>query len=95
MKAALITAFIIIAALLALAFSCPDEENFDRWITKTERHEDDSLMAKAGGMVLSTQAHLTADYENHILWATVETHRGMSKIRYTGVFGIWFELSDS
>ena len=35
MKAALTAIFIIIAAVLALAFSCPDEESFDRWITKT------------------------------------------------------------
>ena len=59
------------------------------------KHEDDSLMAQAGGMFHSTQAHLTADYNDHILWASVQASQGMSKVRYIGLFGMWFELSDS
>ncbi len=94
MKAALTTVFIIFAAVLALAFSCPDEESFDRWITKTSSHDDDSLMAQASGMAHSTQAQLTADYDDHILWATIQARQGMTKVRYIGLFGMWFELSE-
>jgi len=95
MKATLISAFIIIAAVVALAFSCPDEQSFDRWIEKSSSHEDASLIAQAGDKVLSAQTQLTAEYDDHVLWATVDAHHGTSKVRYVGLVGIWFELSDS
>ncbi len=94
MKAVLITAFIVIAAVLALALSCPDEQSFDRWIEKTSHNESDSLMAQAGDKVLSTQEQLTAKYDTKVLWASVETRHGMAKARYIGLFGMWFEIAE-
>ncbi len=94
MKATLITAFIVIAAVIALAFSCPDEQSFDRWIKKTSHDENDSLMDQAGDKVVSTQEQLTAKYDSKVLLATVETRRGVGKARYIGLFGMWFEITE-
>ena len=92
MKAALTTLFIIVAVVVALAMSCPNQASFDRWVAKSSHRQGDPLLTQARDTVLSAQTQFTADYEAHFLWATVEARKGRDTVRYLGVMGMWFEL---
>ena len=94
MKTILTFVFAVVAVVLALAFSCPDEDSFHRFVKKASAREEGNLVDEATDAVLSSQERLTADYEDHILWATVSTRRGVHRARYIGVMGIWLELGD-
>ena len=41
------------------------------------------------------QAKLTADYQDHTLWATVEVTRGTERQRWLGVLGMWLRMSST
>jgi len=81
-------------ALLLLAVSCPDEDSFDRWAKKSFVSESESGLEKAKGKALATQAKWTADYEDFVLWATVDAYQGGTVHRYLGVLGIWVSLGE-
>ena len=83
----------VVAVALVLFVSCPDEDNFNRWATKALVSKSGSGLEKAKGKALATQANWTADYEGHVLWATVEAYRGTTRHSFLGVLGMWFELS--
>ena len=93
-KAVLIGVFVIAAVVLALALSCPDEDSFHRWVKKATARETKSVVEQAAGALLSTQASWTADYEDHVLWATVEAYQGSDERRYLGIMGMWLELDE-
>ena len=59
---------------------------------KTSSRNADPLLAQARDKVLSTQAQFTADYKDHVLWATVDARKGTTVVQYIGVMGMWFEL---
>jgi hypothetical protein len=84
----------IVAVVLALALACPDEDSFHRYLDKATAREDDPVFAKAADAILTAQESLTAEYHDHVLWATVEARRGTQRHRYVGVMGIWLELDD-
>ena len=90
---ALIGAFVIVVAALALVLSCPDEANFKRWAKRSLKPESGSATEKAKGQALSTEARWTADYQNHRLWATVDAYQGTTKQRFVGIAGTWFRVS--
>jgi hypothetical protein len=81
-------------AVLGLALSCPDEDSFGRWANRALGAESDSMSEQVKGKVLSTQAKWTADYEDHLLWATVDAYQGSTHHRYLGIAGTWFELDE-
>ena len=83
----------VVAVALVLFVSCPDEDNFNRWATKSLVSKSGSGLEKAKGKALATQANWTADYEGHVLWATVEAYQGTTRHSFLGVLGMWFELS--
>jgi len=83
----------VIAVVLILIVSCPDEDSFNRWAKKALVNESGSGLDKAKGKALATQANWTADYEGHVLWATVEAYQGGTRHRYLGVLGMWLDLS--
>lgn len=83
----------VVALILVLAVSSPDEDSFDRWAKKAMVDESGSGLDKAKGKALATQANWTADYEGHVLWATVEAYQGGTRHRYLGVLGMWLDLS--
>jgi hypothetical protein len=94
MKTILTVVFAIVAVVLALAFSCPDEDSFHRFHKKASAREEGSLIDDAADSLLGAQERLTASYDDHVLWAMVETRRGAHEERYLGVMGIWLELGD-
>lgn len=91
---ALIGVILVAGLVVAMAFSCPDEEDFDRWAQTALEPESGSLVAKAKGKALSTQAKWTADYEDHVLWATVDAYQGGARQRFLGIMGTWFKLGE-
>jgi hypothetical protein len=84
----------IVAVILLLAVSCPDEDSFDRWAKKTLVDKSASGLEKAKGKALATQADWTADYEDFVLWATVEAYQGTTHHRYLGVLWMWIDLGE-
>jgi hypothetical protein len=91
---ALIGALVVVVGALALVLSCPDEQSFKRWAKSSLKPESGSVMEKAKGQALSTEARWTADYENHVLWATVDAYQGTTSQRFIGLAGTWFRLSN-
>ena len=87
-------AIVIVAVILVLAVSCPDEDSFARWAKKTQASKSESGLEKAKGKVLATQADWTAGYKDFILWATVEAYQGGKQHRYLGVLWIWIDLGE-
>jgi len=85
----------LVIVLLFLAVSCPDEDNFNRWAKKSLAGDPESGLKKAKGKALATQANWTADYEDFVLWATVEAYQGGTRHRYLGVFWMWFDLGET
>ena len=65
--------------------SCPDEANFKRWAKRSLKPESGSVTEKVKGQALSTEARWTADYESHVLWATVDAYKGTTKQRFVAV----------
>ena len=94
MRTILTIVFAVVAVVLALAFSCPDEDSFHRFHKKASAREKGTLVEEATDAVLSSQERFTANYQDHTLWATVHTTRGGHQERYLGVMGIWLELGD-
>ncbi len=90
-KTVVIGIVVIVAVVVGLVLSCPDEESFKRWARKSLEPEAGSVVEQAKGKALSTQAKWTADYRSHVLWATVDAYQGGSRHRYVGVAGIWFQ----
>lgn len=87
--------FVLVVALVVLGAiaSKPDEASFDRYIERASRPgEEADLLDQASGALKSAQAKLTADYRDHVLWATVEATRGTDRERYLGAFGMWLRL---
>ena len=82
----------VVAVVLVLVVSCPDEDSFNRWAKKALVSESGSGLEKAKGQALATQANWTADYQNHVLWATVEAYQGGTRHRYLGILGMWMDL---
>lgn len=91
---ALVGVMLVAGLVVAMAWSCPDEDDFDRWAETALEPESGSVVAKAKGKALSTQAKWTADYEDHVLWATVDAYQGGSRHRFVGIMGTWFRLGD-
>ncbi len=89
---ALIGTVLVVVVALALVLTCPDKEDFNRWAKRSLKPEAGSTMDKAKGTALSTEARWTADYEGHVLWATVDAYQGTTKQRFLGVAGTWFRL---
>ena len=87
-------AIALVGAVLILALTCPDEESFNRWAKKTLVNESGSGVEKTTGKALATQAKWTADYEDYVLWATVDAYQGGTERRYLGVLGIWLSLGE-
>ena len=80
--------------ILLLAVSCPDEESFNRWAKKSIVGESESGVKKAKGKALATQANWTADYEDYVLWASVEAYQGGTRHRYLGALWMWIDLGE-
>jgi len=85
----------VVAVVLILFVSCPDEDSFNRWAKKTLVSESGSTLEKAKGKALATQANWTADYKDRVLWATVEAHQGGTRHRYLGVLWMWIDLGET
>lgn len=88
----LIAILIIVVAVLALVLTRPDEASFKSWAKSSLKPAEGSVMEKAKGQALSTEARWTADYADHVLWATVDSYQGTSRQRFLGVAGFWFRL---
>jgi len=86
-------AIVVVAVILVLAVSCPDEDSFDRWAKKALVDESGSGLDKAKGKALATQANWTADYHDYVLWATVDAYQGGTERRYVGLVGTWFQIA--
>lgn len=84
----------IVVVVLLLAVSCPDEDSFDKWAKKTLVGDSESGLEKAKGTALATQANWTADYEDFVLWATVEAYQGGTRHRYLGALWMWIDLGE-
>jgi hypothetical protein len=85
----------VVALILVLAVSSPDEDSFDRWAKKAMVDESGSGLDKAKGKALATQANWTADYQDYVLWATVEAYQGGKRHRYLGVLWMWIGLGEA
>ncbi len=90
---AVIGVVLVVGVALVLAVTCPDEASFKRWAKDNIPPESGSVVKKAQGAALATQAKWTADYEDHVLWATVDAYQGGVRQRFVGVAGTWFRLS--
>jgi hypothetical protein len=90
---AAIGAFLIAVAALALVLSCPDEASFKSWAKASLGSKEGTLASRAKGGALATEARWTADYESHVLWATVDAYQGTTKQRFVGIGGTWFRVS--
>lgn len=86
-------ALVVVAGVLVLALSSPSEESFNRWAKKALVDESGSGLDKAKGKALATQANWTADYQDYVLWATVDAYQGSTERRYVGLVGTWFQIS--
>ena len=82
----------VVAVVLVLVVSCPDEDSFNRWAKKALVSESGSGVEKAKGTALATQANWTADYRGHVLWATADAYQGSTERRYVGLVGTWFQI---
>ena len=83
----------VVAVVLVLVVSCPDEDSFNRWAKKALVSKSGSGVEKAKGKALATQATWTADYRGHVLWATVDAYQGGTERRYVGLVGTWFQIA--
>jgi hypothetical protein len=96
MKIILAALVAILACALVLVVSCPDEASFHRHLAKLDQNDaEDNLLQRAGESVGRAQAKLTADYQDHRLWATVEATRGTERQRWLGVLGMWLLMSST
>jgi len=93
MVKAVIGALVVVGVVVALALTCPDEQSFKRWAKENIPPDSGSVVKKAQGAALATQAKWTADYEGHFLWATVDAYQGGAEQRYLGIMGTWFRFS--
>jgi len=91
---ALMVVVLVVGAVVVLAVTCPDEDSFDHWAKAKLTPEEGSVVEQAKGLALSTQAKWTADYEGHVLWATVDAYQGGSSHRFVGVLGFWFQIDE-
>lgn len=93
----ILAAFVaVLACALVLAVSVPDEASFHRHLAKLDQNDaEDNLLQRAGESVGRAQAKLTADYQDHTLWATVELTRGTERQRWLGVLGMWLRMSST
>jgi hypothetical protein len=87
-------AIAVVGVVLVLALTCPDEDSFNRWAKRSLVNDSDSGLEKTKGKALATQARWTADYEDYVLWATVDAYEGGTERRYLGVLGIWLPLGE-
>lgn len=87
-------AVFVVCVVVVLALTCPDENSFKIWAKQNIAHESGSVVEQAKGAALSVQATWTADYEDHVLWATVNAYQGMTRGRFLGFMGTWFRLGD-
>ena len=94
MKKIAMIAIAVVGAVLVLALTCPDEESFNRWAKRALVSESGSGVERTKGKALATQAKWTADYEDFVLWATVDAYQGGTVHRYLGVLGIWVSLGE-
>ena len=84
---------VVVGLALVLAVTCPDEDSFKRWAKEHIPPESGSVVKQAQGAALATQARWTTDYEDHVLWATVDAYQGGARQRFVGAAGTWFRLS--
>jgi hypothetical protein len=94
LKAVVVLVGVTGAVVLGLAASCPTEDSFGQWAREELGADSGSLTEQVKGKVLSTQAKWTAQYEHHVLWATVDAYQGSTHYRYVGVMGTWFKLEE-
>ncbi len=87
-------ALVVVAVVLVLALSCPDEESFDRWAKNALVDEGGSGLEKVKGKALATQANWTADYSDFALCATVEPYQGGTRHRFLGIPWMWMDLGE-
>jgi hypothetical protein len=92
MVKAVIAVVAVVGTVAGLAVTCPDEDSFRHWAKEEMTPESASVVEQAKGMALTAQAKWTADYENHLLWATVDAYQGSARQRFVGVMGTWFEI---
>ena len=92
LKRVSVGAMLIAGAVLVLALTCPDEDNFNRWAKTALEPESGSVAEQAKGKALSTQARWTAEYEDYVLWATVDAYQGGTRHRFLGLLGTWISL---
>ena len=90
---ALVAALVVVVAVLALVLTRPDEASFKRWAKSSLKPDEGSVTEKAKGQALSTEARWTADYADHVLWATVDSYQGTKRARFVGIGGTWFRLN--
>jgi hypothetical protein len=90
---ALIGAFVIAVVMVALLLSCPDEASFKSWAKASLGSKEGTPASRAKGQALATEARWTADYESHVLWATVDAFQGTTKQRFVGIAGTWFRVN--
>ncbi|HSN53837.1 MAG: hypothetical protein AB1Z65_01175 [Candidatus Sulfomarinibacteraceae bacterium] len=83
---------LVVGVVVALSLTRPDEASFKRWAKANIPSESGSVVEQAKGIALTTQAKWTADYEDHVLWATVDAYQGGTEQRFVGVMGTWFPL---
>ena len=87
-----IAVVLVVGVAVTLALTCPDEQSFKRWAAENIPPDSGSVVKKAQGAALATQAKWTADYEGHVLWATVDAYQGGKEQQFLGIMGTWFRL---
>jgi hypothetical protein len=91
MKKLIVLLIVLLVLALAMTVTCPDKESLVRHIDRS-KGGDGNLLDKAKAKALSTQARLTTDYRDRVLFATAEVGQGRHQERYLGIFNTWVML---
>lgn len=91
MKKLLLALIALLVLALAMAVTCPDKQSLIRHIDRS-KGGDGNLLDKAKAKALSTQARLTTDYRDRVLFATAEVGQGRHQEHYLGIFNTWVKL---
>jgi hypothetical protein len=93
MKKLLLFLIVLLVLALAMAVTCPDQESLVRHIGRS-KGGDGNLLDQTRAKILSTQARLTIDFHDRVLFASAEVGQGRHREHYLGLFNTWFELGE-
>ncbi|MFW5885536.1 MAG: hypothetical protein ACOCUX_00725 [Halanaerobium sp.] len=96
MKNNLIILIIILAVLILAAVTNPSREDFVNWGVAEIRSEAESDIERIfGGAVAAPMLEMQTDVDDYVFFSFFTLQKSDSEVKYLGLFGKFFTLSES